>query len=140
MAKHPPHNSPNDVLDPAAVETHEDKVLELGMHRNALVLLGRTADIDAVLRLALGDDARRPAGDHARGAVHRGHNLAADLPELGVRQPSHSVHERVQLLNQAGDRGDVGRHFERPVLAVLAALVKVLAVRAVAGYDIQRFA
>ena len=47
----------DDVLDAAAVEAHEDKVLELGMHGDGLVLLGRAAHIDTVLRLAVGDDA-----------------------------------------------------------------------------------
>jgi hypothetical protein len=47
----------DDVLDAAAVEAHEDKVLEFGVHRDRLVLLGRAAHIDTVLRLAVGDDA-----------------------------------------------------------------------------------
>ena len=47
----------DDVLDAAAVEAHEDKVLELGVDGDGLILLGRAAHVDAVLRLALGDDA-----------------------------------------------------------------------------------
>jgi len=45
------------VLESAAVEAHEHKVLKLGVHRDRLVVLGRAAHIDAVLRLAVGDDA-----------------------------------------------------------------------------------
>jgi hypothetical protein len=51
------HADKDDVLDAAAVEAHEDKVLELGVDGDGLILLGRAAHVDAVLRLALGDDA-----------------------------------------------------------------------------------
>ena len=128
------------MLDPAAVEAHEDKVLELGVDRYALILLGRAAHINAVLRLAFRDDARRPARNHPRRAVHGGDDLAAHLSELGVGQASDAVYKGVQLLDHAGDGRDVGRHLERPVLAVFAALVQVLAVRAVAGDDVEGFA
>ena len=47
----------HDMLDAAAVEAHEDKVLKLGVHRDRLILLGRAAHIDTILRLAVGDDA-----------------------------------------------------------------------------------
>jgi hypothetical protein len=46
----------------------------------------------------------------------------------------------VQVLDHHTDRRYVGRHLERPVLPVLAALVQVLAVRAVAGDDVEGFA
>ena len=128
------------MLDPAAVEAHEDKVLELRVHGNALILLRSAAHVNAVLRLAFGDDARRPARNHARGAVHRGYDLAADLAQLRIGQPPHPIHERMQLLDHARHGRDVGRHLERPVLPVFAALMQVLAVRAVAGDDVQRFA
>jgi hypothetical protein len=49
--------SADDVLDPVREEEHEGEVLELAVHRDRLVLLRRARDIDAVLRLALGDDA-----------------------------------------------------------------------------------
>ena len=75
-------NSPDHMLDPAAVEAHEDEVLELGMHRNALILLGSTAHVDAILRLTLGDDAGRPAWNHSRGAVHGRNYLATDFAQL----------------------------------------------------------
>jgi len=47
----------DDVLDPMRVEEHQHKVLELAVHGERLILLGRAAHVDAVLRLALGDDA-----------------------------------------------------------------------------------
>ena len=49
--------SPYDVLNSAAVETHEHKVLELRVHRDRLVLLSCPAHVDAILRLAFRDDA-----------------------------------------------------------------------------------
>lgn len=128
------------MLNPAAVETHQHEVLKLGVHRNALILLRRAAHVNAVLCLALRNNARRPPRDHARRAVHRRHDLAADLAQLRVGQPPHPVHERVQLLDQARDGRDVGRHLERPVLPVLAALVEVLSVGAVARDHVERFA
>jgi hypothetical protein len=39
------------------VEEHQSKVLELAVHGDRLVLLRRARHVDAVLRLALGDDA-----------------------------------------------------------------------------------
>ena len=72
--------------------------------------------------------------------MHGGDDLAANLAELGIRQPSHPVHERVQLLDQARHGGDVGRHLERPVFSVFAALVEVLSVRTVAGDDVEGLA
>ena len=45
------------VLDSVRVEQHECEVLELAVHGDRLVLLRRARHIDAVLRLALGDDA-----------------------------------------------------------------------------------
>ena len=82
----------------------------------------------------------RPPRDHPHGAVHRRHNLPAHLAELRVGQPPHPVDQGVQVLDHRPDRRDVGRHLERPVLPVLAALVQVLAVRAVAGDDVQGLA
>ena len=46
-----------DVLDAVRVEQHEGEVLELAVHRDRLVLLRRTTDVNAVLRLTLGNDA-----------------------------------------------------------------------------------
>ncbi len=45
------------VLNAMGVEEHEGEILELAVHRDRLVLLRRARDVDAVLRLALGDDA-----------------------------------------------------------------------------------
>ncbi len=45
------------VLDSVGVKEHEGEVLKLAVHRDRLVLLRRAAHIDAVLCLALGDDA-----------------------------------------------------------------------------------
>ena len=45
------------VLDTVGVEEHQRKVLELAVHGDRLVLLRRARHVDAVLRLALGDDA-----------------------------------------------------------------------------------
>lgn len=82
----------------------------------------------------------RPPRNHPDRAVHRRHDLPAHPAELRVGQPPHPVHQRVQVLDHRPDRRHVGRHLERPVLPVLAALVQVLAVRPVAGDDVQRFA
>jgi hypothetical protein len=110
------------------------------MHGDGLVLLGRAAHINAVLGLAVGDHARAPAGDDAHGAVHGGDDLAAHLAQARVGQPPHTVHQRVQLFDHRRHGRHVVGHLERPLLAVLAALVQVLAIGAVAGDDVQRLA
>jgi hypothetical protein len=46
-----------DVLDAVGVKQHQGEVLKLAVHGDRLVLLRRTADVNAVLRLTLGDDA-----------------------------------------------------------------------------------
>ena len=46
-----------DVLDAVGVKQHQSEVLKLAVHGERLILLGRAAHVDAVLRLALGDDA-----------------------------------------------------------------------------------
>jgi hypothetical protein len=38
------------------VKQHQGEVLKLAVHGERLVLLGRAAHVDAVLRLTLGDD------------------------------------------------------------------------------------
>ena len=119
------------MLDSATIEAHEHEILELGMHWYTLILLGGATHVYAVLRLTLGDDTRRPPGDDTGGTVHRRHDLAADLSQLRVGQPSHPVHERVQLFDQARYGRYIGRYLERPVFAVFAALVKILSVCAV---------
>ena len=81
-----------------------------------------------------------PPWDNSHRAVHRGHDLSANLAQLRIGQPSHPIHQRVQVLDHRPDRRHVGRHLERPRLPVLAALVQVLAVRPVARDHIQRLA
>jgi hypothetical protein len=73
-----------------------------------------------------------PAWDDAHGAVHRRYDLPAHLAQARVGQAPHPVHERVQLLDDRRHRGHIRTHLERPLLAVLAALVQVFAVGAVA--------
>jgi len=81
-----------------------------------------------------------PPRNHAHGAVHRRDDLAAHLAELRVRQPPHAVHQGVELLDDGRHGRHVRRHLLRPLLAVFVALVQVLAVGAVAGDDVERFA
>ena len=121
------------VLDAVGVEQHEHEVRELGVHREGLVLLCRARDVDAVLRLALGDKTRRPARDHTHGRVDREDDLRARLPDLGVGQPAHPLDGRVQVLDGRVHRRHRRVHPLRPGLPVLAALVEVLAVRPVAA-------
>jgi hypothetical protein len=45
------------VLYSVGVEQHQSEVLKLAMHWDCLVLLRRAANVDAILRLTLGDDA-----------------------------------------------------------------------------------
>ena len=110
------------------------------MHWNALILLRSAAHVDAVLRLALGDDTGGPTWNHPRRAVHGRHDLAADFAELRIGQPSDSVDQGVELLDHTRNRGNVGRHLERPVFPVLAALMQILTVRTVAGDDVESLA
>ena len=131
---------PDDVLDPTAEEAHEHKVLEFGVHGDGLVLLRRATHVNAILRLTVGDHTRAPARDDAHGAVHGGDDLPTHFAQPRVGQPSHSVHQRVQLLDHRRHRSHIVRHLERPLLAVLAALVQVFAVGAVAGDHVQRLA
>jgi len=128
------------VLEPTAVEAHEHEVLELRVHGYGLIVLRRTAHVDAVRRLAVRYDARAPPRDDPHGTVHRGDDLPADLPELRIRQASDPLHQRMQFLDGRSDRGHIRRHGLRPILAVLLALVQVLAVRAVAGDHIEGLA
>ena len=50
-------HSPDNVLDPVREEEHEREVMELAVDWDGLVLLCRSTDIDAILGLALGNDA-----------------------------------------------------------------------------------
>lgn len=117
----------DDVLDLGGEPEEDEEVPEAQVDVDALAVLARAREVDAVVQGLAREAAPTEARKHSDRGLGRGHDVAADARPLGLlRGVVHARDAGLDLPAALGDAGLLGVHAYGPGVAPVAALDEVL--------------